>query len=244
MKKILLITLYVLLPNLSFGQEIYRPFLEEGKVWTYHYYNDFTGKEYYESLTVAGDTVIGDKSYKRIVDVATGGFEYAIREEGRKVYLKYPRDEKNKEELFYDFGLNVGDTFQPNWSDEVEDPNEQATVVAVDTVVVGGRAFRVLDVRMNGDNLWANWWVEGIGGMEHLSTNFPMLGNFYCFSSCQLNGETILTYKDICTVGIRNQLLMREKDIYTSLYDVQGRRLSSAPRKGIYIKDGKKVVIK
>ena len=241
MMKGLLLALFSLLTSHIYGQEVYKPFLEEGKVWTYHYYNDFTGKEYYESLTVAGDTVIGDKSYKRIANVATGRFEYALREDGRKVYIKYPRDEKNKEELIYDFGLNVGDTFQPNWSDEAED---QATVVAVDTIVVGNRAFRVLDVRLNGYDSWINWWVEGIGGMEHLSTNFPMIGNYYCFSSCQLNGETILTHKDVRTVGIRDQIFMNGKERDTPLYDLQGRPLTDKPASGVYIENGKKVVVK
>ena len=241
MMKGLLLAFFSLLTSHIYGQEVYKPFLEEGKVWTYYYYNDFTGKEYYESLTVAGDTVIGDKNYKRILNVATGGFEYAIREEGRKVYFKYPRDEENKEELIYDFGLNVGDTFQPGWSD---DPSTQATVVAVDTIVVGNRAFRVLDVRLNGYDSWTNWWVEGIGGMEYLSTNFPMIGNYYCFSSCQLNGETILTHKDVRTVGIRDQIFMNGKEKDIPLFDLHGRRFMDKPGKGVYIQNGKKRVVK
>jgi hypothetical protein len=29
-----------------------------------------------------------------------------------------------------------------------------------------------------------------------------------------------------------------------ALYDLQGRRLTAAPRKGVYIRDGRKVVVK
>ena len=64
---------------------MYGPFLEEGKVWTYHYYNDFTGKEFYKALTVKGDTIIADMSYKAIADVETGKTEYVMREKGKKV---------------------------------------------------------------------------------------------------------------------------------------------------------------
>ena len=236
MKNSLLIAFFSLLSSHILGQEVYKSFLEDGKVWTYHYYNDFTGKEFYKSLTVKGDTLIGDKSYKRIVDVATGNFEYAMREEEKKVFCVYPN---NAETLLYDFGLNVGDSF---YSSDNPNPSTQATVVAVDTIVVGNRAFRVLDVRLNGDDYWTNWWVEGIGGMDYLSVNFPMVGNFYYFSSCQLNGESLLTYKDVCTVGIHNQTLIRGNG--SVINDLQGRRLNGKPSKGVYIESGKKRVVK
>ena len=169
-------------PNVIFqDNDDYRPFVEEGKVWTYHYYNDMTGKDFYESLMVSGDTVVDDKSYKKIVDVATGRVYCALREEGRKVYVNYPNH--SGESLLYDFGLNVGDTF-PLY--EGSDPSAWATVVSVDTIVVGSRAFRALDVRPNNTKEWPNWWVEGIGGMYHLTSNSPMPGNSYYFSSSQL----------------------------------------------------------
>ena len=74
MMKSLLIVFFALLPSFIFGQEIYKPFLEEGKVWTYHYYNEFTGHEFYESLAVSSDTIVDNKSYKRITDVETGNY--------------------------------------------------------------------------------------------------------------------------------------------------------------------------
>ena len=196
----LMLTLLVLLPSLSFGQEIYRSFLEENKIWTYHYYNSFTGKEFYESLKVSGDTVIGGMSYKKVVDVATGNYKYGMREDGRKVYCIYANDKPNGEKLIYDFGLNVGDTFKLYDADETVDPSSRATVVSVDTIVVGNRAFRVMDVRPNDQSGSSNWWVEGIGSMYGIECNFLSLGNNYTFSYCQINGETILTHKDVRSV--------------------------------------------
>ena len=180
-------------------QSDYRPFVEEGKVWTYHYYNDMTGKDFYESLMVSGDTVVDDKSYKKIVDVTTGRVDCAIREEGRKVYATYPH--YSGEKLIYDFGLNVGDAFQLYDDNNGSDPNAWATVVSVDTIVVGSRAFRALDVRSNDMKGWPNWWVEGIGGEYGLTANCLLLGNSYCFSSCKLGEETLFTNHDFQTLG-------------------------------------------
>ena len=245
MRKGLLFILLVLLPLLLFGQEIYRSFLEEGKVWTYHYYNDMTGREFYKSLTIAGDTVIDDKSYKRIVDVATGNYEYAIREDGKKVYCIYANYESNGEKLIYDFGLNIGDTFKLYDADETVDPSSRATVVSVDTIVLGNRAFRVMDVRPNDQSSWSNWWVEGIGGMHGIASNSLLPGNDYTFSYCQINGETILMHKDVRTVGIRNQYNYYIDPSNESLYNLQGRRIQGEPQgKGVYVRGGKKYVKK
>jgi hypothetical protein len=71
----------------------------------------------------------------------------------------------------------------------------------VDTIVVGNRSFRALDVRPNDAKEWPNWWVEGIGGMYHLTSNFLKVGNFYYFSSCQLDGDTLFTSRDFQTLG-------------------------------------------
>ena len=187
-------------PNVIFqDNDDYRPFVEEGKVWTYHYYNDSTGKDFYESLMVSGDTVVDDKSYKKIVDVTTGRVDCAIREEGRKVYATYPH--YSGEKLIYDFGLNVGDAFQLYDDNNGSDPNAWATVVSVDTIVVGSRAFRALDVRSNDMKGWPNWWVEGIGGEYGLTANCLLAGNSYCFSSCKLGEDTLFTNHDFQTLG-------------------------------------------
>ena len=240
MRRELLFTFFMLLSTLAFGQYVYEPFLEEGKVWTYHYYNEFTGHEFYESLAVSGDTIVDNKNYKRIADAETGNYRYGMRQDGQKVFAIYPH--YSGEVLLYDFGLSVGDTFLLYDDDNGSDPNAWATVVSVDTVVVGSRAFRVLDVRPKDMMDWPNWWVEGIGSMYYLSSNCLLTGNSYVFSSCQLDGETIFTHKDCRTVGIKGQPIVDGKR-GTSFFGLQGRRLSSKPNKGIYIRDGRKVVV-
>jgi hypothetical protein len=107
MKKGLIFLMFVFFSTQSFGQEIYKPFLEEGKIWSYNYHN-FNGNTYNKSLIVKGDTLIGDKSYKRIVDLATNHCECLMREDGAKVFCS----QNGNEYLVYDFSLSVGDTFE------------------------------------------------------------------------------------------------------------------------------------
>ena len=112
----------------------------------------------------------------------------------------------------------------------------------MDTVVVGSRTFRVLDVRPKDMMNWPNWWVEGIGSMYHLVSNFLAVGNNYVFSSCQLDGETIFTHKDCRTVGVKGGPFAN-KNLLSPFYNLQGRQIQQ-PTKGIYIRDGRMVVVK
>ena len=164
----------------------YIPFLAEGKVWKYSYHA-MNGNTYNKYLTVKGDTQIDTKSYKKIVDEETGSYECAMREEGSKVYCS----QNGNEFLVYDFGLNVGDTFETS--------NVNATVVAVKDILVGGRSFRVLDVRDNDTNI-SNWWVEGIGGMNYLTNSIRVPGDNYTFLQCQLGEEVLFSQQDFLTL--------------------------------------------
>ena len=227
MKKILIFLMFVFFSVQSFGQDIYKSFLEDGKVWSYNYHN-FNGNTYNKSLIVKGDTLIGDKSYKRIVDLATGRCECSMREDGAKVFCS----QNGKEYLIYDFSLSVGDTFET-----------KATVVAVDTIIVGDHSFRVLDVREN-DNPQTNWWVEGIGSMNYLTNSVRIPGDYYTFLQCQIGEEILFSQNDFETLAIQQQIIKRGNYSISSTYDLQGRRQTAKLTKGIYIQNGKKIVVK
>jgi hypothetical protein len=165
-----------------------------------------------------------------------------MREDGRKVYCIYAHYESNGEKLIYDFGLNVGDTFKLYDADETVDPSSRATVVSVDTIVVGNRAFRVMDIRPKDMMDRSNWWIEGIVSIYYLTSNYLSVGNNYAFSSCTVDGETIFTHKDYRTSGIPG-ISYTNKNKYSSFHNLQGRQVQQ-PTRGIYIRDGRKVVVK
>ena len=67
----------------------YHPLIEEDKVWTYHY-QGFNGREFNVGRVIDGDTIIGGLTYKKIYDKIGGQYQYALREEGKKIYIVHP----------------------------------------------------------------------------------------------------------------------------------------------------------
>ena len=227
MKAVFLFTLLAVLPTLSFGQKVYKSFLEDGKVWKYRYHspNNIT---YDRSLAVKGDTLIDDISYKNIVDVESGHCGFVMREDGGKVYCRY---QNGNESIVYDFGLNVGDSFNTL--------DSKAMVVAVDTIMKNGRFFRALDVRED-NSTQPNWWVEGIGSISYLTSSFRFAGNYYNFLQCQLGEDILFSQEDFRTLNVPSVTVGTNWTSESVIYDLQGRRLTTQPTKGIYIQNGKK----
>ena len=162
-------------------------FLEEGKVWTYHYHG-FNGREFNVDRIIDGDTIIGGLTYKKIYDKIGGQYQYALREEGKKIYIVYPHYETAS--LLYDFSKNVGDVIN-----ELAHP---LIVASVDTIDIDGVKFRRMRVQdadqpveeWNDDLIHMyNFWIEGVGSESLLESSIREEGNAYNLLSCQINGR-------------------------------------------------------
>ena len=169
------------------SKDDYRPFVEEGKVWTYHY-QGFNGREFNVGRVIDDDTIIGGLTYKKIYDKIGGQYQYALREEGKKIYIVHPHYETAS--LLYDFGKNAGDVI-----DELEHP---LIVASVDTIDIDGVKFRRMRVQDAGQPVekWSNdlinmynFWIEGVGSESLLETSIREPGNAYNLLSCQINGR-------------------------------------------------------
>ena len=176
----------------------YHPLLEEGKVWIYGY-NDGV-YPYMKRLTIGSDTIIGNQTYKKIVEYRSSNpqtFEMLLREEGRKVYCYYPN--QNSETLLYDFGKNAGEII----SREIKNGDTWIRkVIDVDTVMYKAKLFRCMTVHeyvipdyMSEEEYFAGnygydsgFWVEGIGSFSYLDTPITYPGNYYSFHSYTLDG--------------------------------------------------------
>jgi len=243
----------------------YRPFLKEGKVWNCCMHEHYTEHEdqkivssgwqtVYYSLTLSGDSIVNGTTYHKmhgkplsIVRKDNEGKIFSIpatdmvalwpelwREEGKKVYGYI----WNKEQLYYDFSVGLGSVIV------IDDAT--TTVTSVDTVTANSQQFRRFELEPFGG--YEPIWVEGVGhiGGPFMSTMFMVNdGRSYELLSCYEDGKCIFTQKDFCSEPGVDQI----EDLSPALskregaiFDLQGRRLSAIPAKGLYIKNGKKFV--
>ena len=200
MKRTLLFIGCILASTALFAQDVYHTFLEEGKVWTYFYYN-MVGKTYNVTRVVDGDTIIGGLAYKKICDKIGGNYQYALREEGKQVYIVH--DHYETPQLLYDFSKDKGDIITKEIDEKCGLVSEMR-VIGVDTIDIDGLKIRRLQIWKEVYNIenpidwekvevpWqgAFYWIEGVGSECLLETSFREEGNYYNLKSCQINGRT------------------------------------------------------
>ena len=233
----MLMSLFMQLP--LYAQQ-YLPIFEEGKRWVVKW--QAADMVEYQTCVISGDTIINNHSYF-IVD---GSF---VREEGNRVYVWT----NGMERTMYDFNLKVGDTFQGN----------ELVVVKVDSIkvrditrkrigfmsswyfeVYKGEYGEELDEK-NPKN-WDVCWIEGIGSSNTPTyySDWYVIGPRHTMQQCYFKDECIFTYDDFFTKpvsGISNPVsLSSGKDAI--IYDLQGRRVTTPQKNGLYIKNGRKFI--
>ena len=229
-------------------------------------------KVYPVSLTVDGDTLIDGTAYWKLYrdDSFTGKrtFNSAWREEDGKVFSTAWNVTPESPGMQYLFLLEIADLLPVvydfsdnpyrhyNYRGWPDDPDKTITCdveFAIDTILVSGRLYRRFT-----DILYYEYplrWVEGIGSNGGLyspwdeDTALDCFCNQEVFKSCSENGEVIFTLKDFLAAPYHEEALGigtigERPQEQTPSHDLQGRRLAGPPAKGVYIRDGKKVVIK
>lgn len=160
-----------------------------------------------------------------------------------KEYLPYEQTDDG-ELVLYDFNMQVGDKYP-----SVEG-HEDVSVIMTDRVTTRDGVTRRLLVLSNGYKL-----LEGIGCLNspgmfffYLNPSLEMATNcsttslnlFETYNDNRKNEVIIYQWDDFVTLDIE---AIKACPTY-SLYDLQGRRLTQQPRKGVYIRDGQKVMAK
>ena len=255
MKNIIIFLILLLLPIIAKAQETdYHPFIEEGKVWhctiegeALWILHDSTAI-HYTDYALQGDTVIAGRPCKTLSG-------YFIYEENKKVYA-YGRGD-GKFHLIYDFGCSVGDIVEAGIS-EYFDTKEgcetvyTCTITKVDTIFTqnGDQLRRILFQTSydGGEYLW----IEGVGSPFEPVCNFgyySMAGSWSYVSSCAVGGSTFFVYDDIFNTDDVRTVDAADgeagkRDTPHFYYDLSGRPLHARPARGIYVRDGRKVVVK
>lgn len=238
MKQFLL--MLAMMPLASFAQDGYRPLVEQGKKWTYHHANFEYVWDYY--YTLEGDTVVSGKNCLKMYsdnkdDKGERFYEGALFEEGKKVYCFYP--EKDEANLLYDFDCKVGDTLKIG--------NVDLITLSIDTIVgiiCKGERYDFQAQRYEEDMgepfvMGTLSWVKGVGATLDFFNMLPLAGNYNSLVACEVNGE-VLYQTSTAIQSVRS----RQSNDHDAIFDLQGRRLSATPAKGVYIQNGKKRIVR
>ena len=84
-------------------------------------------------------------------------------------------------------------------------------------------------------------WIEGVGSLKYgIAVHNPdRVDSNSCLVTCRNNGSILYHHSE-------DALSITPRTVDSSLagysYDLQGRRLTTEPRKGVYIRDGRKVM--
>ena len=224
----------------------YHPMLKEGKRWNYVYHqiDHLTEPPYYEEKTfevsyvLRGDTMIGNERAFKMYQESEGRSKYhsAWMEKDRKVYMAY--EGISEMSLLYDFSMICGSEF---WNNE----GLIFYLDKVDTLVVNGNRY---------NRYWFNdveetpiyTWIEGVCGFDGIFYPSPYLTptclcDYEKFISCYEDGVQI--YPQI-NIPDAISSIPSGKKTDEIIYDLQGHKVLNPQRGGLYIKNGKKFIMK
>ena len=214
-----------------------------------------------------GDTVINGYTYKKVQTTTPykSYCYYALREEDRKVYA-YVFNPK-QEFLLYDFNAEVGDVVMAGMQN---DYTKKCTIMEKREVELQGEPFNfyAVEVTEHVNSSYRSYWVEGIGsplGIQFEPDYVPVphsnadeiedLGTYTgpyvttidgkMFDYCMEGGKLLGTREEIWALFTGIQSTEASKSVPSDyIYDLSGRRVQGTPKKGVYIQNGKVVVIK
>jgi hypothetical protein len=210
-------------------------------------------------LEIKGDTIVNGKLYKKLTE--DNQFRFCLRQEGSRIYTIGGNFQY--ESLWYDFSLNPGDTITCGRCQPV------MQVMQVDTIIVDGTARRRLAMGSYSDNKMIferfgiyggptlDIWVEGIGSVHGPLSPYEycfIIGNNVRLLDCYQDGQQLIDFDTMASdvplnvyfstpVSVRPVSKSSSAPTHSVIYDQQGRRLMQQPRKGVYIRDGRKVVV-
>lgn len=225
----------------SLSAQEYKPLLIDGRVWKLVSPGggEITKDLCYED-SVCGDTVVDGRVCKRIHSVCTTPEEadplqtdyyYAAFEENRMVYQTGGGRLKK-----LDFNLHAGDQIS----------NRNEIVMSEDSIEVRGKKYRRLTFNTGFGDASQVYWVEGIGASQdfwYYSELRPtMVHCYFEMAACYDNGKLVFTKEDFSKEPLPSGIttITDIKDDDSHIYSIAGMRISHPQKNSLYIKNGKK----
>ena len=155
------------------------------------------------------------------------------------------------EVILYDFTLGVDDTFGSTSIREVSTVNVGGEPRKLITLATGHRLLEGIGSLTGGffEYMKTPLWLPGFTGICTTYLRLYEENDLLVFEqSSEETYDYLLTEEDVqdyLLTGTRDGIVKQEDDKTTApVYDLQGRKLSSIPAKGIYIQNGKKYVVR
>ena len=243
---------------------------KEWVIYNDYYMDDYETpleeREPYRTYTITGDTIIQGKSYKKLYAMCERVFgdkdvHYfcALREEERKVYRVSAGCEDEK--MLYDFAQGTGEENSFTYYIEgILFPEMDGRVIRMridETYVVDERLIRhgatcYDDVPEKNWNSYVFYTIEGCGEIidpfltELWSPNiyiidFENRNRIFVKDSQGTYDANFSKYVDFDGIETHESFLS-DNTCGNRLLDLQGRRLTIEPQRGVFIKGGKKVM--
>ena len=239
-----------------------QPLFEDGKVWvcgssrSIEVFHDTD--RYYIDGTATVDGRECFLLFHRWQQTGRQELVAAVYEEGEQAYA-YVRGE-GAPVLLYDFSLRDGEKsrafycsslFIGNGIGEYPSAEEDTTLTVScesrEREQVNGRTLTTMQMMcMDKDGIPVGtcWWKEGVGSEYGimLPCNPDMPGRTVFLEKCYTADGTVLYETNWGTDGISTTSLPTHSS--TATYDLQGRHVTDVTKPGVYVRNGKKVVIK
>lgn len=233
MKRIVLFIMLLSISQSILAEDKSHKLLVNGRTWNYmtYYYTNEEPDTVYGSMTIDGPYEFDGRQCYKFSNVSLEEATNFFYEQDGKVYF-YDMMVKNHNYYYawtldFNFNLNAGED----------------GVISVDTILVNNEYYRRL-------NFSRDVWIEGIGSLESalFSTWGEVPGTFMGSEVISVyDGDKCIFTTDnfrqpaVSTTGLQGVMSQQKIGV---LYDLQGRRVQNKPRKGLYIQNGQKFVIK
>ena len=215
-----------------------KPLLRQGRRWNYRYCAADVSQQVDVRQWLEGDTTVAGNKYMKLYEVR--GDEGAhvrglLREDS--CYIYWYDQEANTERLVMKQGMGKNEQMELCIPAAAQ---ENCRMVLARNIGSADYTYRRQGFETpSGDTIL---WIEGIG-YEDCGLSFgPDHGCYELLSVC--DGDECIYGTEIVVPPLPDEIVAPKVSRTASsvLYDLQGRRVQGTPQRGLYIRDGKKVL--
>ena len=242
-------------------------FVEEGKTWRverrrkFDIENKTDAPSTFEQYVLEGDTLIGHTTYTKLYSVKEGNgqklLQSVLRQDEFGITYFLPYAGAAQEKVLYDFTANVGAGSQnthyqmnsnggwPTSKAEYEKKNVTFNIQDTHLTESNGYYLSIFNTTEAADAQRKYTYLESVGS---LTDPFRHIDEDYVSHvvECSVAGKVIYSepvWKEP-TTGIENVRDNESGAKENALYDLSGRRIYQTPKHGVYIRNGRKYIVK